>query len=63
MKGFTLEMLINNAIEDSHDYYVAEKTYSGKIRRISRNVKLRSEAERIAKANARRGGVYVIIAV
>ena len=63
MKGLTLEKLVFNAIEDSHDYYVAEKTYSGKIRRVSQNVKLYSEAERIAKANARRGGVYVIIAV
>ena len=62
MKGFTLEMLINNAIENSHEYYVAEKTRSGKIRRISQNVKLRSEAEKIAKANAKRGGFYVVIA-
>ena len=62
MKGFTLGILINNAIEnDSREYYVAEKTYSGKIRRISQNVKLRSEAEMIVKANSRRGGVYVII--
>lgn len=62
MKGNTFQELINNAIENGCEYYVAEKTRSGKIRRISQNVKLRSEAERIAKANSRRGGFYVIIA-